>query len=739
MSAGYPDLEPKTSLPEVCVSVVINTYNRAESLADTLAALRYQIFPSFEVVVVNGPSTDCTASVVSRYPGRIKLRNTAVSNLSASRNAGIKASAGDIIAFLDDDAVPDPNWISTGVLPFSDPAVAVVGTAVKDLDGRSYQYTPWVVDDRFTPLPWLIPPFPSFAESGRRMFPHIMGCSSFFRKDALVAVGGFDEEIEYFLDETEVQFRIHQRGLKLVPLSFGGAVLHRWRANRVRSTHTSTDRSIRNPYALFKSKTYCMLKHHGEAGDTAYEAIDLFKTTVLEEAPADEMDRQEYVRNISLGVQDGIQSFRDSHIDSNPTAPLMLEVAQFLPFRPQCHDPLHICLTSRWGEEGGVGIYFDALAKRLAEMGHAVRFLKPASDLPKVEFRDGVWYHEVPTAPQADFQLHDFGLLAEPALRHALACYLELCDIHRRSPIQIVYTPLWDLEGIYACTDTRWETIVALQTSFHHYAALNRNKLDKLEAFWLLQLERLYVNRARNFHAISTAIGDYVVNLRDKAFGPAKISTIPIGLPDLRKVAPLASTRFAELAHERYILFVGRLEERKNVRGLVQAFAARIAPQTDHTLVLCGRDCSILGGGPPYENWIQSAYPSLARGGRIRMTGEITEKEKFALLEGAEFVCMPSLYESFGLVVVEAFRQRKAVIGSSLGGGAEVIRSGVDGIIVDPRVPGELEAAMERLSLDDGMRITMGRRGRQSFESNFTDTLMARALLEMFQSVRRCR
>ena len=121
------------------------------------------------------------------------------------------------------------------------------------------------------------------------------------------------------------------------------------------------------------------------------------------------------------------------------------------------------------------------------------------------------------------------------------------------------------------------------------------------------------------------------------------------------------------------------------------------------------------------------------------MTGEITEKEKFALLEGAEFVCMPSLYESFGLVVVEAFRQRKAVIGSSLGGGAEVIRSGVDGIIVDPRVPGELEAAMERLSLDDGMRITMGRRGRQSFESNFTDTLMARALLEMFQSVRRCR
>ena len=120
----YPDLEPKTLLP-ASRSVVINTYNRAYVTGDALSALRYQSFSGFEMVVVNGPSTDCTELVLSRYLGQIKLRKIAVANLGVSRNAGIQAAAGDIVAFLDDDAVPDPNWISTGLLPFSDPAVAV--------------------------------------------------------------------------------------------------------------------------------------------------------------------------------------------------------------------------------------------------------------------------------------------------------------------------------------------------------------------------------------------------------------------------------------------------------------------------------------------------------------------------------------------------------------------------------------------------------------------------------------
>ena len=549
-----------------------------------------------------------------------------------------------------------------------------------------------------------------------------------------VEAGGFDDEIEYFLDETDVQFRLHKRGFKILPLSFGGAVLHRWRENGVRPTHTATDRSIRDPYSLLKNKTYCMLKHHGDASDTAYEAIDNFKASIIEQAPARQRERQEYLRRIPLAVQDGMQAFRRRALNSDPAGPLESEGAHFLPFRSEPFSPLHICLTSRWGNEGGIGVYFDALARRLAAMGYAVRFLKSASDTPRVEFRDGVWYHEILPAPQPDLHLHDLGLPAEQALRHALGCYLELCDIHRRSPIQVVYTPLWDLEGIYACRDHRWKTIVARRLLFQHYAALNRSHLDGLEAFWVLQLERLYLNRASNFHAISDAIGSFAGRIRDRNAIPAEITTIQIGLPDLQKVTPLANTRFTDLANERYILFVGRLEERKNVHGLVQAFAARTAHQTDHTLVLCGRDCSA-SGEPRYDEWTRETYPDSTQDNRVRMTGEVSEKEKQALLQGADFVCVPSLVRVvLGLVLLEAFRQGKPVIGSSLGGGAEVIRNGIDGLLVDPRVPGELEAAMERLSLDDDMRVTMGQPGRQSFEAKFTDTRMAHDLLELFQS-----
>ena len=192
---------------------------------------------------MNGPSTDCTASVVSSNPGRIKLRNTAVSNLSASRNAVYQGLSRGYNSLSRRRCGPGSELDKHRRLALFRSSRRCGGYRSQRL-GRSFiPIYAMGCGLPVHPAAMAIPPFPSFAESGRRMFPHIMGCSSFFRKDALVAVGGFDEEIEYFLDETEVQFRIHQRGLKLVPLSFGGAVLHRWRANKS-SLDAYFDRSL---------------------------------------------------------------------------------------------------------------------------------------------------------------------------------------------------------------------------------------------------------------------------------------------------------------------------------------------------------------------------------------------------------------------------------------------------------------------------------------------------------------
>ena len=91
-------------------TVVINTLNRAAHLRTALASLRHQRHRAFEVVVVNGPSTDDTEAVLALWPD-IKVARCTEANLSMSRNIGIAMAEGDVVAFLDDDATPEPDWL----------------------------------------------------------------------------------------------------------------------------------------------------------------------------------------------------------------------------------------------------------------------------------------------------------------------------------------------------------------------------------------------------------------------------------------------------------------------------------------------------------------------------------------------------------------------------------------------------------------------------------------------------
>lgn len=100
------------------ISVVVCTFNRCVSLQDTLEALMRQALPSgltLEILVVDNNSTDRTAEVAalaagrSPWPLRYVLETT--QGLSVARNAGIAAAHGDIVAFTDDDVIPEPSWV----------------------------------------------------------------------------------------------------------------------------------------------------------------------------------------------------------------------------------------------------------------------------------------------------------------------------------------------------------------------------------------------------------------------------------------------------------------------------------------------------------------------------------------------------------------------------------------------------------------------------------------------------
>jgi glycogen(starch) synthase len=108
-------------------SVVINTYGRQAILKRVLNCLRWQSIENLEVVVVVGPTRDGSYSMVKECYPSLRLVRADERNLSKSRNIGICNATGDVIAFLDDDAFPMPDWLEQLLSVYEDENVAAVG------------------------------------------------------------------------------------------------------------------------------------------------------------------------------------------------------------------------------------------------------------------------------------------------------------------------------------------------------------------------------------------------------------------------------------------------------------------------------------------------------------------------------------------------------------------------------------------------------------------------------------
>jgi glycosyltransferase involved in cell wall biosynthesis len=111
------------------VSVVIPTYNYGHCVADAVDSALAQTYPAVEVIVVDDGSTDDTPDRLAKYGDRIRVIRQPNQGLSAARNAGIRAAAGELVALLDSDDAFHPRKLEhqTAYLA-ANPAVGLVGT-----------------------------------------------------------------------------------------------------------------------------------------------------------------------------------------------------------------------------------------------------------------------------------------------------------------------------------------------------------------------------------------------------------------------------------------------------------------------------------------------------------------------------------------------------------------------------------------------------------------------------------
>jgi GT2 family glycosyltransferase len=187
------------------VSVVTPTYHRPELLGRCLAALVAQDFDpaGYEVVVADDAADDATRRQVEALAAIAKpaVRYVAVTGNhgpAAARNRGWQAARGAVIAFTDDDTVPDPGWLSAGVPPFErDPDLAAVtGRVVVPLPEQPTDY--------------------QRNEAGLETAEFVTA-NCFCRRSVLEQLCGFDERFTAaWREDSDLHFRLLEAGCKIV-------------------------------------------------------------------------------------------------------------------------------------------------------------------------------------------------------------------------------------------------------------------------------------------------------------------------------------------------------------------------------------------------------------------------------------------------------------------------------------------------------------------------------------------
>jgi len=172
-----------------------------------------------------------------------------------------------------------------------------------------------------------------------------------------------------------------------------------------------------------------------------------------------------------------------------------------------------------------------------------------------------------------------------------------------------------------------------------------------------------------------------------------------------------------------YVLSVGTVEPRKNLLRLVRAYR-QVAPEIPHALVLAG---------PPGWQSAELEAELLRTGpGSIVRTGHVSDPDLDALYRGADAFAYPSLYEGFGLPVIEAMARGVATVTSNTSSLPEV--AGDAALLVDPEDVGEIADALARVLTDAALAEDLRRRGRERAAA-FSWDATARATLDVYRHV----
>ena len=320
---------------------------------------------------------------------------------------------------------------------------------------------------------------------------------------------------------------------------------------------------------------------------------------------------------------------------------------------------------------GGIATHIHTMARALVRAGHEVQVVTPGP--PGVALEDGVTVARVEVATR----LH-------PLVEHFLS-YRRLAKAVLSWRPDVVQSPEWQANAWWLTRFSRIPVVTRLDTPTGMVTDINGRQWGP-RTYLMDFFERDQARRSAIIYAPSAAIAQKVGT--NWGIAPQRIEVIPnaVNLGAVRAAGALEPTRPLP---ERFIVFFGRLEARKGIVPFGQALPAVLSAYPDLHVVLVGSE------DPASTAEIAQFRQDVSLvSERVHLLGELPRNDALSVVARAELAVLPSLWENFAFVLVEALALGVPVVATNCGGNPEIIEQGRSGWLVPP---GDAQALRKEL------------------------------------------
>lgn len=386
---------------------------------------------------------------------------------------------------------------------------------------------------------------------------------------------------------------------------------------------------------------------------------------------------------------------------------------------------MNICLVSIGftpEDGGGIGTYIINLAKGLRRLGHNIFVITRTYGGDKAEIIDGVRVYRYRSRyiPKLEKLL--------PNLEWSRFVSGKIEALDREFGLDIIEFPNWEGVGFwYGGKKKRKPVVTRFHTPYFEMLTYDSRtqKVTMGDKFlcWLEKRASLSADAmvcSTRFHA------DFMI----KSYGLEKnaIHILPLGI---ELCAPPAG--YGSRNDPLKILYVGRLEHRKGTMSLIRAIPQVCAEAGNVQFLIAGKDRAHAPGGILHQEYFRRHYSQY--GGKVKFLGFVADEEVRRLYADCDIFAAPSLYESFGLIYVEAMMNGKPVIGCRAGGIPEVVDHGESGFLIEPDDDKALARRIIELARDYDLRVAMGKKARKLCEERFSFDIMAKNTETFYKQV----